>query len=291
MSNSNISVTPSQQPCGATVRGIDLRQELAPEQVAELRLLWLRHHVLSFPSQHLGDDDLERFTRYFGSFGDDPFIEPIAGRKHVIAVERSANETAPVFADTFHTDWSFQKHPPAGTCLYGIEIPPKGGDTLFANQHVALESMPPELRARIEGKQAVHSARLAYAPTGVYGDNDRRSGRSMQIVASEEANQTQLHPLITRHPETGAEGIFGCLGYIIGIDGMPQSDAFALLAELHQWQTQEKFIYRHKWEPDMLVMWDNRSVLHAATGGYEGHRRLLHRTTIAAWRDPGSTNL
>lgn len=288
MSSLNIQAKPSQQSCGATVTGVDLRQDLSADTIAQLRRLWLKHHVLSFPAQKLSDDDLERFTQYFGDFGDDPFIEPVPGRRHIIAVERRADETAPVFAETFHTDWSFQQHPPAGTCLYAITIPPSGGDTLFANQHLALEQMPPELRARIDGRQAVHSARLAYAPTGVYGDADRDAGRSMRIVASEDANQTQLHPLIMRHPETGMEGLFGCLGYIIGIEGMAEAEAFALLAELHQWQTKDEFIYRHRWEPDMLVMWDNRSVLHSATGGYEGHDRLLHRTTIAAWRDTSS---
>ncbi len=284
MPNQTIEVTSSEQSCGATVRGVNLSDELSPDDVARLRELWLQHHVLAFPDQDMSDDDLERFTLYFGSFGHDPFIEPIDGRAHIIAVERRADEKAPVFAETFHTDWSFQVHPPAGTCLYGITIPPSGGDTLFANQHLALEQMPDELRARIEGKSAIHSARLAYAPTGVYGDVDRESGRSMRIIASEEANETQTHPLIMPHPETGKEVVYGCLGYIVGIEDMDDNEAFALLVELHQWQTRDEFVYRHVWEAGMLVMWDNRSVLHAATGGYEGHDRLLHRTTIGAYR-------
>lgn len=279
--NSTIQVTPSGQSCGATVRGLDLCNKLEPSQVVQLRTLWLQHHVLSFPDQNMSDDDLEHFTRYFGDFGVDPFIEAIPGRKHVLAVERTADETSAIFAEAFHTDWSFQDIPPAGTCLYGITIPPVGGDTLFANQHLALRNMPADLRTRIEDKQAIHSARLAYAPDGAYGKADHEGGRSMRIVASEDANETRLHPLIRAHPETGQEGLFGCLGYIIGIDGMAQDKAFALLAELHQWQTQEQFIYRHAWQEGMLVMWDNRSVLHAATGGYEGYPRLLHRTTIA----------
>ncbi len=106
----------------------------------------------------------------------------------------------------------------------------------------------------------------------------------MRINASDEANHTQLHPLIQQHAETGSEGLFGCLGYIVGIEGMDDNEAFSLLAELQQWQTQDTFVYRHVWQEGMLVMWDNRSVLHAATGGYEGHARLLHRTTIAACR-------
>lgn len=276
-----IDIQPSGQACGAAVRGIDLSQPLAPETISAIREAWLTHHVLAFPGQRMSDDDLERFTLAFGGFGVDPFIAPIPGREHIIAVERQADETSPLFAENWHSDWSFQAQPPAGTCLYGIEIPPVGGDTLFANQHAALEAMPDALRARIEGRMAVHSARRAYAPEGFYGDGDKAK-RSMDIRPSREAEATQLHPLVRKHPETGREGLFSCFGYIVGIEGMDDAEAVPLLIELYQWQGREEFQYRHHWEPDMLLMWDNRSLLHAATGGYDGYHRLLHRTTIAA---------
>ena len=277
-----IEVTPSGQACGATVRGVDLGQPLDDATVAEVRSAWLEHHVLSFPDQVMSDDDLERFTLAFGPFGDDPYIAPIPGRDHVIAVERVADETAPLFAENWHSDWSFQERPPAGTCLRSILVPPVGGDTLFANQHAALDAMPAELRERLEGQMAIHSARGGYAPDGFYGDDDQANGRSMAIRPSTEAMATQLHPIIREHPETGRLGIFSCLGYIIGIDGMADDVARPLLGELYGHQSQEAFVYRHVWEPNMLVMWDNRSVLHRATGGYDGHHRLLHRTTIGA---------
>jgi taurine dioxygenase len=271
----------SGQACGAFVSGVDLKRPLSGGTIEDLRAAWLEHHVLAFPHQDLTDDDLERFTRYFGGFGNDPFIAPIPGRRHVIAVQRRAEEKSPLFAENWHSDWSFQARPPAGTCLYGIEIPPVGGDTLFANQHRALEEMPDKLRKRVEGRKAIHSARAAYAPDGLYGKNDA-DDRSMVIRPSEEAMETQLHDFVRAHPETRRPGLFGCLGYIIGFEGMDQAEGFSLLQELYQWQGQEAFQYRHQWQPGMLVMWDNRSVLHAATGGYEGHDRLLHRTTIAA---------
>jgi taurine dioxygenase len=229
----------------------------------------------------MSDDDLERFTLAFGGFGDDPFIAPIAGRDHVIAVERRADETAPLFAENWHSDWSFQATPPSGTCLFGVQIPPMGGDTLYVNQHAALDAMPDDLRARLAGKMAVHSARGGYAPDGTYGSDDQATDRSMDIRPSNEAMATQLHPIIREHPETGRLGIFSCIGYIIGIDGMADDAARELLAELYVWQTRDEFQYRHVWQQDMLTMWDNRSVLHRATGGYDGHHRLLHRTTIA----------
>lgn len=277
-----ISVTPSGQACGATVTGLDLSQRLDPADLAAIRAAWLEHHVLVFPEQRMSDDDLERFTLSFGAFGDDPFIAPILGRRNIIAVQRLADETSPLFAENWHSDWSFQARPPAGTCLYGITIPPIGGDTLFANQHAALDAMPAPLRARLEGRMAIHSARRAYAPEGFYGERDTAQ-RSMDIRPSRAAEATQLHPIIRVHPETGRPGLFSCLGYIIGIDGMPDEEALPLLTELYQWQGREEFQYRHTWSAEMLVMWDNRSVLHAATGGYAGHDRVLHRTTIAAW--------
>jgi taurine dioxygenase len=262
------------------VTGADLSKPLDENTIGAIRAAWLEHHVLAFPDQCLSDDDLERFTQYFGPFGDDPFIAPIAGREHIIAVKRDADETGPVFAETWHTDWSFQERPPAGTCLYGITIPPVGGDTLFTNQHTALAEMPDDLRVKLDGKVAIHSARNGYGKTGLYGESDE--GRSMNIRSSDEAMATQTHPVIRKHPETGEEGLFGCAGYIIGFEGMEEEDGFALLTELYRWQTRPEFQYRHKWQPNMLLMWDNRSCLHMATGGYQGHDRLLHRTTIGA---------
>ncbi len=277
-----ISVTPSGQACGAAVRGVDLTQPLDNETVGGIRAAWLEHHVLSFPDQPMSDDDLERFTLSFGPFGDDPYIAPIPGRDHVIAVRRTADETAPLFAENWHSDWSFQARPPAGTCLRSIVVPPTGGDTLFANQHAALDAMPADMRARYDGLVAIHSARGGYAPTGFYGDQDTEADRSMDIRPSETAMTTQRHPLVCEHPETGRLGLFSCLGYIIGIDGVPDAEARELLVELLAWQGRDEFVFRHQWEPDMLVMWDNRSVLHKATGGYDGYERVLHRTTIGA---------
>jgi taurine dioxygenase len=274
-----LDIVASGQACGAEVRGVDLSEALAEETVAEIRLAWLAHKVLAFPDQRLTDDDLERFTLHFGPFGDDPFFEPIDGHPHIAAIHRSAQETSPVFADSWHADWTFQEFPPDGTCLYGKVIPPVGGDTHFADQVTALAEMPVDLRRRIEGLTAVHSARRGYAPDGLYGDNDNEP-RAMKIIVGDEAYRTRTHPLVRIHPETGTSAVYSTFGYIIGIEGMSDAEADALLGEVYAWQTREEFRYRHRWAADMLVMWDNRSVLHRATGGYDGHERLLHRTTI-----------
>lgn len=276
-----LQVEPSGAACGARITGVDLKAPLDSATVAAIRAAWLDHHVLAFPDQFLNDDELERFTLCFGQFGDDPFFAPIAGRKHIAAIRREADEQSPLFAENWHADWSFQARPPSGTCLNAVDIPPVGGDTLFANQHLAWEALCPTRQARYADLVAIHSARLPYAPDGTYGARDK--GRSMDIRPSEAALATQTHPLVPAHPETGRRGFYSTLGYIIGIEGMAQSDAIALLTELQAWQGDERFVFAQRWEPGMLVMWDNRSVLHKATGGYEGYRRELHRTTIAAW--------
>ena len=128
---------------------------------------------------------------------------------------------------------------------------------------------------------AIHSARKPYAPDGAYGEKDV-ARRSMDIRPSDAAMAVQLHPLIQPHPETGRPALFSTYGYIVGIEGMDEAESAPLLLELYRWQGREEFQYRHVWRPGMLVMWDNRSVLHAATGGYDGYDRVLHRTTIAA---------
>ena len=272
-----IRVVPSGAACGATVLGADLRQ-LDDADVAAIRDAWLEHKVLAFPDQQLTDSDLEAFTLRFGPFGDDPFFAAIEGHPHIAAIRRRADETSSLFAENWHADWSFQEFPPDGTCLYSKIIPPLGGETLYINQQAALAAMPPDLRAKINNKIGIHSARGGYAPDGKYGDDD--VDRSMQIRPNDSAYATQLHPLIRIHPETGAETLYSTIGYIIGIDGMAVDEARLLLGEMYAWQTRNEFQYQHRWEPNMLVMWDNRCVLHRATGGYDGYDRLLHRTTI-----------
>ncbi|MFN3215776.1 MAG: TauD/TfdA dioxygenase family protein [Acidimicrobiales bacterium] len=274
-----LRVTPSGRPCGARVTGVDLR-DLDGDAVADIRAAWLTHRVLAFVDQQLTDDDLERFARRFGPPGDDPFFEPIDGHPHIAAIHRRADETSPVFAEVWHSDWSFQAQPPDGTCLYAKIIPPVGGDTHFVDQQSALAAMPTDLRRRIDGVVAIHSARGGYAPDGRYGSQAEGENRAMRIITDDRAYATRTHPLVRTHPETGAETLFSTLGYIIGIEGMADDDALALLGEVHAWQTRPEFQYHHRWEPDMLVMWDNRCVLHKATGGYDGHERLLHRITI-----------
>jgi taurine dioxygenase len=270
---------PQGAACGALVEGVDLRRPLADEQIAAIRALWLEHQVLAFVDQQLQLADIERFARTIGPFGVDPYFDSVPGHPHVAQVRREADEQTPLFAETWHSDWSFLEHPPAATVLYGDIIPPVGGDTLFSNQYAAWEALPASMKSLLKGKQGVHSARRAYSREGMYGERDK--GRSMAIRYSDSALSTQLHPIVRIHPETGRPVLFVSMGYTIGIDGMTDAEATPILMELFAHQANPEFIYRHRWSQGMLVMWDNRCVLHAATGGYQGHRRLLHRITIA----------
>ena len=275
-----IKVEASVQSCGARVTGCDLSGELNPELMRDIRGAWLEHKVLAIAGAGMDDDALERFTAAMGGFGEDPFFEPIAGRKNIASIVREADETSPLFAENWHSDWSFLPKPPSGTCLLAVEIPPIGGDTLFSNQTAAFAALPEARKQELRRINGVHSASRGYAPDGLYGDKDE--GRSMAIRPSEAARATQVHPLVQTHPETGEESLFCSVSYTVGIEGMSDVQAMDLIMELHQWSEREEFLYRHRWEPGMLVMWDNRCVNHKATGGYEGHRRELHRTTIAA---------
>lgn len=277
-----ITVTPSGQACGASITGVDLSKPLDAETVQALRAAWIENKVIAVPGQDLTDEDLVRLTGTFGSFGAEPFFVPIEEGGHVVALTRRADETAPVFAESWHCDWSFQPNPPIGTCLYSLTIPPVGGDTTFINQEKALAEMPADLRARIEGKVAIHSAAGAYAPDGVYGEREKDSDRSMKILFSEDARKTESHPLIQVHAESGRETLYGCAGYIIGIEGMEAEAAQSLVMDLYAWQTRPEFQYTHKWQEGMFVIWDNRAVLHRANGGYDGYDRELHRTTVYA---------
>jgi len=266
--------------CGALVSGVDLAQTLEPLQVQAIRNAWLDHQVLGFPDQHLDLDALERLALALGDFGEDPFFESIPGHPHVAEVRRNADETTPLFAESWHSDWSFLPKPPSGTLLQAKVIPPVGGDTLFADQYAAWEALKPSLKKQVKNLQGIHSARRGYAPDGLYGADD--VGRSMAIRYSDSAMQIQAHPIALPHPETGRIALFVNPGYTIGIEGMNDAAAWPLLRELFEHQTQPEFCYRHHWSDGMLTLWDNRCVLHAATGGYDGFERVLHRITLAA---------
>jgi len=269
---------------GAFVTGVDLTRELSSDLVGELRSLWLKHKVLVFPEQQMNDYDLERFSLYFGEFGEDPFLGHIDGHQNIAAIQRNADETTPIFAENLHSDWSFLDVPPAGTCLFGITIPPMGGNTVFADQVAAYENLPDNLRDKADSLVAIHSAEKGYAPDGKFGASDQAKGRSMKIITNDSARRQTEHPFVRTHHETGQKALFSSAAYIQGFVGFDRQESQELLDMFYEYQSAKQVLYSHKWSADMLVIWDNRSLLHAATGGYDGYDRLLHRTTIADTR-------
>jgi taurine dioxygenase len=273
-----LTVIPSGATCGATIHGVDLR-EINEILAEEIRGVWLKHKVVAFPDQKLTLNEYEHMATFFGPFGQDPYFRTLPGHPHIAEIRREADEKTPLFAEGWHSDWSFLDKPPALTMLYGAVIPPVGGDTLYADQAAAYDALSDGMKARLDGLMGIHSARRAYSRGGAYGEKDK--GRSMAIVYDDSAMATHLHPLVLTHPETAAKTLFLSPGYTIGIEGMDDAEAQKLLFELYAYQISEPFIYRHTWSAGMVTFWDNRTVNHAATGGYDGYQRLLHRITIA----------
>ena len=276
---SRIAVRPQPSGFGAEITGVDLSRPLAPKVLAEVKAAWARHAVVAFPGQPLGLEALEAFTLQIGPFGDDPFIKPMPGHPNVLELRREPDETATNFGAGWHSDWSFQDHPPAATLLRSEVVPPVGGDTLFCDATRAYEALSPAMQAMLAPLQAIHSAARPYGTKGVFAKETAK--RTMQIISSPEADRTRTHPLVRTHPVTGRKALFVSPVYTVGIEGFAHDEADAILGFLFKHMTQDAFIYRHRWEAHMLLMWDNRCTMHFAEGGYDGHLRLMHRTTVA----------
>ncbi|WP_293679190.1 TauD/TfdA family dioxygenase [uncultured Phenylobacterium sp.] len=274
-----ITVKPRAHGFGAEVTGADLSRPLDAATLGEVRTAWARHAVLSFPNQPLSLDELEAFTLQIGPFGDDPYVAPMPGHPNVLEVRREPDETLSPFGGAWHSDWSFQAAPPAATILRSEVIPPVGGDTLFCDAARAYDALDEATKAQLAPMKAVHSASRAYGPKSQYARE--LDQRSMPIIVSPEADKTCVHPLVRTHPVTGRKALFISPVYTVGIEGMAPNAAAPLLAGLYQHMTQDQFIYRHVWREGMVLIWDNRCTMHNAMGGYDGHRRVMHRTTVA----------
>lgn len=276
---SNIEVTPAAHGFGAVVRGVDLSSPPAAAVMDEVRHAWADHGVLSFPGQKLSLDQLEAATLLFGPFGVDPFIAPMEGRPNVLELRREPDEKATNFGAGWHSDWSFQPRPPAATLLHAQVVPPVGGDTLFADCARAYETLSPVMQQMLAPLKAIHSAGRAYGTKGVFARETEK--RTMKIIVSEEADKTHTHPLVRTHPVTGRKALFVSPVYTLGVEGMTPAESQAILGYLFAHMTQEEFVFRHRWAADTLLIWDNRRTIHLAEGGYDGHLRVMHRTTVA----------
>ena len=277
-----LQVFPTESGFGAEIIGVDLSRPLLPEVLAEIRDAWARHAVVSFPDQPLSLEELEGFTLRIGKFGIDPFIAPMAGHPNVLELRREPGERATNFGAGWHSDWSFQAEPPAATLLHGQVIPPVGGDTLFADGARAYDDLSEAMKALLAPLRAVHSATRAYGTKGVFARETE--ARTMEIIVSAEADKSLTHPLVRTHPVTGRKALFVSPVYTVGIEGFSVKESQAILSFLFQHMTGEDYVFRHRWRPNTLLMWDNRCTTHFAEGGYDGHLRVMHRTTVAGDR-------
>jgi len=275
----DLDVRPITGSFGADVHGLDLSQPLDGATTTAVEAAFAQHMVLAFRGQELTVEQLEAFALQFGTFGDTPFITPVDGHPNVLAVIREADEAGALFGGSWHSDWSFQSAPPSATILYGHEVPPAGGDTVFTNQYLAYETLSDGMKRMLDGVNAIHSAQRSYGPQGVFGRPDPDA--AMHIQGGEEALATQVHPIVRTHAVTGRKLLFVNDVYTIGIQDMNGPESNALLGYLFQHSKQVSFLCRVRWEPGTVTMWDNRCVQHHAINDYPGQRREMHRVTLA----------
>lgn len=268
---------------GVEVLNFEYNDISSKQKVNDLRDLWLAYSVIVFRNLKLTHEEFENFSLAFGVFGDDPYIDSISGYKNIIEVKRNAEEKAPPFGGSWHSDWSFQECPPSATLLHSKIIPPIGGETFFIDTQAAYDDLSSKIKLKIKDLMVSHSAIRPYADDGFYA-LEKDKDRSMAIKPSAKAKEFFLHPLVRTHPETKKKSLFINQVYSITVNGLNEKDSNELLEFLFFHMGQEKYIYKHKWEKNMLIMWDNRTVNHCAQGGYQGHKRLLHRITLAGSR-------
>lgn len=262
---------------GAFVHGIDLTDPLDDAEVAALRAAIVEHLVVFLPDQPMSLDDLERLTERLGGCDTTPFVAPLPDRPNVIRVIKEADDDLN-FANAWHTDLSYLPAPPSFTLLHAWDVPDAGGDTLWANQYLAVETLSEGFRDTLRGLDAVHSAGPAYG-TGGYLESVRDK-TSMDIRPSPDAYRTQTHPIVARHPESGRETLYVNPVYTSRIAGWSPAESQGLLAHLARHSVQENFTCRLRWRRHTLAIWDNRCTQHNALNDYRGVRREMFRTSV-----------
>jgi taurine dioxygenase len=258
---------------------VNLATDLDDDVIAEIRRALLDFGVVFFREQSLTPEQQVRFSRRFGPYSPVPFVEPIADHPEVIAVVRDPSEQQGfTFGSLWHSDFSFLPEPPMGSILHAIEVPPYGADTLWANQYLAYRTLSGGMRRMLEGLTGVHSAVNAYSPK-MQPIHDTFVG--MTVHTSDDANRTQEHPVVRVHAETGERALFVNGQYTVGLAHFHPHEAKLLLDHLAQHSTQASFTCRWRWAPGDVAFWDNRCVQHMVMADVTGHRRYMHRTTVA----------
>lgn len=258
---------------GAEIAGVDLARDLSDGLVADLHALWLEHLVLFFPGQDLPSGDLLAFARRFGEPMDYPFLKGLDEYPQVTTVAKLEHETVN-FGGIWHSDTTYLPQPPSATMLIAREVPPRGGDTLFADQYAAYDALPAALKRELDGLDGVSSSAKADA-TRTREDRIRERGKD---DAPQELRA--IHPAVRRHPETGRKALYVNPAHTVRFDGMTEEQSAPLLAFLFEHQVKPQFVGRFSWRVGSLALWDNRCVLHNPVNDYHGFRRVMHRVTL-----------
>ena len=272
-----IEVSRAAGALGAEVRGMDLRRVSTEEEIAPLQEALAQHLVVFLRDQALDLDDLERVTDLLGGRDVTPYVAAVEDRPYVIRVIKEPTDVIN-FANAWHSDLSYLAAPPSYTLLHAHEVPPFGGDTLWANQYLAYQALSSGLRRTLLGLQAVHSAGMAYGTGGLL---DRASSlTSMAIEPSEKAYAEQVQPVVRRHPVTGLPALYVNPVYTTRFVGWTPAESQGLLEHLYRHATSENLTFRLRWEEGTLAIWDNRCTLHNALNDYSGVRREMFRTSV-----------
>jgi taurine dioxygenase len=267
-------------PLGAEVLDLDLSQTLSNADFQRLHRAHLDHHVLVFRDQRITPQQQVEFSRRFGALQIHVLRNfQLAAQPEVLIISNIIENGQPTgLGDAghfWHSDLSYKETPSLGSMLHAQELPEEGGDTLFANMHLAYETLPVALRRAIQGKRAEHSYLAQYEEL-----RRRNPYRPALTQAQIDEVAPVLHPVVREHPETGRRALFVSEHFTTRIAGLADDESRALLAELFAHSVKPEHIYRHQWRPHDMVFWDNRSLMHLAAGCPAHMRRKLYRTTI-----------
>ncbi len=267
-----ISVRPLTPVIGAEIEGVDLSGDLSNHQFAEIRRAFLEHHVIMFRDQHLSAEQHKAFGRRFGQLHVHP-LQKLKPGDHERLQVRASQKSKFVAGEGWHTDVTCEAEPVMGSMLYIEETPSLGygGDTLFANMHLAYEMLSEPMKAFLDGLSAVHDGALPYVTGYGYAPNE-------EFLKSE-------HPVVVRHPDTGRKTLYVNSGFTTHIVGLTRFESAAMLQMLFRHiETQSALSCRMRWTPNTLVFWDNRCTQHQAIWDYFPLSRSGHRVSIVGER-------
>jgi len=274
MARSAIEVRPVSGSVGAEISGIDLSDEIDDETIAAIRKAWLEHCVIFFRDQDLPPARLLSFARRFGSVIEYPFVKGLEGFPEIIPVIKLEHEKTN-FGGIWHSDTSYLEAPPMGTMLVAREVPPTGGDTMFASAYMAYETLSEGMKRLLDGLVAINTS----AKADVSRTREDRVKASMRPDAKKE--YVGEHPVVRTHPETGRKALYINVGHTLRFRDMSEEESAPILAYLFQHQVRPEFTCRFVWKPGSLAFWDNRCALHNPVNDYHGYRRVMHRVTLA----------